>query len=207
MTPDRGQSRKNQGAGGHHIEAFLEMLSAERGAASNTLAAYGRDLTDFYASVRARGQKIQSANADDVRAYMNELSDAGMAASTSARRLSAIRQFYRFLFAEGLRTDDPTGTLASPKQGRRLPSVLGEADVEVLLVTTREQAQKGGSKGQRLVALMEILYATGLRVSELVSLPLNAALGDPRFLAVRGKGGRERLVPLSQPAGKHWLSI
>ncbi len=178
------------------------MLSAERGAAANTLAAYGRDLADFAAAIEAHGTTILGANADHIRAYMTHLSDVRMAASTAARRLSAIRQLYRFLLAENLRTDDPTGTLESPKQGQRLPSVLSEADVEGLLASTQARARKGNAKGLRLVALMEILYATGLRVSELVSLPLNAALGDPRFLMVRGKGGRERLVPLSEPARK-----
>jgi len=183
-----------------HIETFLEMLSAERGAAPNTLAAYRRDLFDFATVATGRGRCLDNVTAEDIRAYMVGLSDAGMAASTAARRLSAIRQLFRFMYAEGVRTDDPSGAIASPKQGRLLPSVLGEKEVGLLLDAARRQADEGSPKGRRLVALMEVLYATGLRVSELVSLPLGAALGDPRFLSVRGKGGRERLVPLGQPA-------
>lgn len=183
-----------------HIDTFLEMLSAERGAAVNTLAAYRRDLNDFSGALSVRGRSLGMATADDVRAYMTGLSSAGMAASTAARRLSAIRQLFRFLYAEGVRGDDPSGAIESPRQSRYLPSVLGEKEVGLLLAAARERAADDAPKGHRLVALMEVLYATGLRVSELVSLPLAAALGDPRFLTVRGKGGRERLVPLSQPA-------
>jgi integrase/recombinase XerD len=186
--------------GAHHIESFLEMLSAERGAAANTLAAYGHDLADFAAFAASRRTTLDTLGAEDIRAYLSGLSAAGMAASTAARRLSAVRQLFRFLLAEGIRDDDPTGTIASPKQGRRLPTVLRESEVDALLDAARAQAADGRAKGLRLVALMEVLYATGLRVSELVSLPLNAVLGDPRFLTVRGKGGRERLVPLSPPA-------
>ena len=131
---------------------------------------------------------------------MARLSDLGMAASTAARRLSAIRQLFRFLYAENLRSDDPTSAVASPKQGRRLPTVLGEGEVDLLLSVAHQMARDGDPKAVRLATLMEVLYATGLRVSELVSLPLSAAQGDPRFLTVRGKGGRERLIPLNQPA-------
>ncbi len=176
------------------------MLSAERGAAHNTLVAYRRDLDDFGAVVASRGRDLETATADDIRAYMAVLSDAGMAASTAARRLSAIRQLYRFLFAENIRTDDPTGAVVSPRRGRRLPKVPTEAEVDLLLATAHRGAADGRPRAVRLVVLMEVLYATGLRVSELVGLPLAAVLGDPRFLTVRGKGGRERLVPLNQPA-------
>ena len=194
------RTKQISGTNSRLVEMFLEMLSAERGAAQNTLAAYRRDLTDFAALVVSRGRDLETASADDIRAYMAGLSDAGMAAATAARRLSAIRQLFRFLFAENMRTDDPAGTVASPRQGRQLPKVLTEAEVELLLATAHRLAAGGQPKAVRLVVLMEVLYATGLRVSELVSLPLAAVLGDPRFLTVRGKGGRERLVPLSQPA-------
>lgn len=188
------------GTNGRLVETFLEMLSAERGAAHNTLVAYRRDLGDFGAVVASRGRDLETATADDIRAYMAVLSDAGMAASTAARRLSAIRQLYRFLFAENIRADDPTGAVVSPRRGRRLPKVPTEAEVDLLLATAHRGAADGRPRAVRLVVLMEVLYATGLRVSELVGLPLAAVLGDPRFLTVRGKGGRERLVPLNQPA-------
>lgn len=188
------------GADARHRETFLEMLSAERGAALNTLDAYRRDLNDFSGHLSARGRSVETAAADDIRTYMTGLSKAGMAASTAARKLSAIRQLFRFLYAEGIRADDPSGAIESPRKNRYLPSILGEKQVERLLDAARGPPGNNAPKALRLVALMEVLYATGLRVTELVSLPLAAALGDPRFLTVRGKGGRERLVPLSQPS-------
>jgi len=181
----------------HHVESFLEMLVAERGAAANTREAYGRDLTDFAGFLARRGRAVHQASAADLRAYLGQLNDAGMAPRTAARRLSTLRQFHRFLFGEGLRADDPTAGLDSPRQGRALPKVLSETEVEALLAAARARP---GAAGARLVALLELLYATGLRVSELVELPAAAAARDPRVLIVTGKGGKERMVPLSEPA-------
>ena len=173
------------------------MLAAERGAAANTQQAYERDLNDFGRFLEARGKAIDRARVEDLRAYLGHLEAAGMAARTAARHLSALRQFHRFLFAEGLRADDPTAAIDSPRQGRSLPKVLNEAEVERLLDAARARP---GAEGARLTALLELLYATGMRVSELVGLPLSAVARDPRVLIIRGKGGKERMVPLSQPA-------
>ncbi len=181
----------------HHVESFLEMLVAERGAAANTREAYGRDLTDFAGFLARRGRAVHQAGAADLRAYLGHLNDAGLAPRTAARRLSTLRQFHRFLFGEGLRADDPTAGLDSPRQGRTLPKVLSETEVEALLAAAHARP---GAAGARLVALLELLYATGLRVSELVALPAAAAARDPRVLIVTGKGGKERMVPLSEPA-------
>lgn len=180
-----------------HIDAFLEMLAAERGAARNTLDAYRRDLRDAAAFLQSREQGLEAATAEDLEAYIEHLSAAGLSARTAARRLSALRQFFRFQHGEGWRADDPTTRLESPRQGRRLPKVLSEAEVDRLLDAARV---KPGPEGLRLVALLELLYATGLRVSELVGLPFSAVARDPEVLLVRGKGGRERLVPIGAPA-------
>jgi len=179
------------------VERFLEMLLAERGASANTIEAYRRDLTDFAATLKARKQTLAGAGSDDIRAYLAELEAAGMAPRTAARRLSAIRQFYRFLFSEGDRTDDPSTIIDSPRQGRPLPKILSEGEVDQLLAAARG---RGGPDGLRLTCLLEILYASGLRVSELVALPLAAVARDPRVLIVRGKGGKERMVPLTEAA-------
>ncbi len=175
-------------------EAFLEMLAAERGAALNTIEAYRRDLTAFTEHL---GRDITTADKEDVRAYLAALAESGMATSTAARRLSALRQFFRFLLGEGVREDDPTSGIDGPRRGRALPKILSEEDVERLLEAARDYP---GPEGVRFVALMEILYATGLRVSELVSLPYPSATPERPFLMIRGKGGRERMVPLSEPA-------
>jgi len=180
-----------------HVENFLEMLVAERGAAVNTVDAYARDLKDFAGFLAPRGRAAHEAGIADLRAYLGQLNDAGMAPRTAARRLSTLRQFHRFLFGEGLRADDPTAGLDSPRQGRSLPKVLSEAEVEALLAAAYARP---GAAGARLVALLELLYATGLRVSELVELPASAAARDPQVLIVRGKGGKERMIPLSEPA-------
>ncbi len=180
-----------------HIEAFLEMLSAERGAAGNTLEAYARDLRDFGHFIARQGQEIMNARAEDLRAYLRSLEQAGMAASTAARRMSSLRQFHKFLYTEGIRPDDPCLGLSGPRPRRALPRTMSERDVERLLEKAREDRTP---EGLRLYCLMEILYATGARVSELVALPLNAVAHDPRFLMITGKGGRERLVPLNQTA-------
>lgn len=178
------------------IESFLEMLSAERGASPNTLEAYSRDLRDL-AGFLGAARPVDEAGTEDIRRYLARQSDSGMAARTLARRLSAIRQFYRFLYAEGLRPDNPATAIDSPRQGRSLPKVLGEAEVEQLLAAARERE---GPDGLRLRALIEVLYATGLRISELVTLPLSAIARDPRVLIVRGKGGKERMIPLGEAA-------
>jgi integrase/recombinase XerD len=185
------------------IEAFLEMLAAERGASDNTLSSYRRDLEDA-ASEIASG--LADATSPDLRAYLNGLAARGFAATSQARRLSALRQFFRFLYAEGLRTDDPTATLDSPKKNRPLPKTLSEAEAGRLLDRAEKEASdpalsdSARADATRLHALVEVLYATGLRVSELVSLPANVALRDERFFVVRGKGGKERLLPLSEKA-------
>ncbi len=188
----------------HHIEAFLEMLSAERGAALNTIDAYRRDLSDFSANISKSGTSFVAATPDDIRHHLGELSDQGLAASSTARKLSAVRQFFKFLYSEGIRSDNPATIIDRPRLNRPLPKTLSVDDVEQLLKHSRIQVEKAAPshklRALRLNCLVEITYATGLRVSELVGLPVTAATSDDRFLFVRGKGGRERLVPLSQPA-------
>ena len=179
------------------VESFLEMLQAERGASRNTLAAYGTDLEHLQAFLARRGQKPAGADGAALRAYLKSLDYLGMTPRTVARRLSVMRQFYRFLLAERLRADDPAGALDSPRLGRPLPKVLTRAEVDRLIAAAQA---KGGADGGRLETLLEILYGTGLRVSELVTLPLVAAERDPTMLMVRGKGSKERQVPLSDPA-------
>jgi integrase/recombinase XerD len=188
------------------LEGFLEMLSAERGAAGNTLESYRRDLEDFAGFLSGRRQSLASADKEAVTRYLSDLTRRGYAASSQARRLSALRQFYRHLFAEGLREDDPTRTVATPKRRAALPKVLGIEEVDRLLAAARAAAEAeapspaAALRALRLHALLEVLYATGLRVSELVSLPLSAALRDERLIAVTGKGNKERLVPLNEAA-------
>ena len=183
------------------IDAFLDMLAAERGAARNTLEAYHRDLEDFRISVG----RLADASTGDIRGYLSGLARRRFAPSSQARRLSALRQVFRFQLAEGNRSDDPTQSSDSPKQGRPLPKTLGTDDVEKLLAAARAQCGKTQSEARRRVALrtlalIELLYATGLRISELCSLPRSAETSDKPFVIVRGKGGRERLVPLSDAA-------
>jgi integrase/recombinase XerD len=180
-----------------HVEAFLEMIVVERGAARNTRHAYKRDLDGFAALAASRGLPIEAADTALVRDYMASLAKAAMAPATASRKLSALRQFFRFLVAEGIRADDPTAGIDSPRRGRPLPKILSEVEVERLLAAARAQP---GWRGVRLVALVELLYATGLRVSELVGLPLGALARERSVVVVRGKGGRERMVPLSPPA-------
>lgn len=173
------------------------MISVERNAAANTHDAYKRDLDDLADALARKGQSVADADAEDLRTYMQRLSGAGFATTTVARRLSAIRQFYRFLCLEGVRSDDPSAALDAPRRGRPLPKILTEDEVDRLLVTVRE---RGDAEGLRLRVLLEILYASGLRVSELVGLPWPALETGQRFLVIRGKGDKERLVPLSEPA-------
>jgi integrase/recombinase XerD len=179
------------------IVLFLDMMAAERGAAKNTLESYERDLLAFSVFMLTRKRPPEDAGVAHIKAYMKSLSESGLASSTIARQISVIRQFFRFLFSDSIRTDDPTSTIGSPKIGRRLPSYLNEDEVERLLDAARDRP---GGEGLRLVALLEVLYATGLRVTELVGMPLRAISRDERFLTVRGKGGKERMVPLSEPS-------
>lgn len=179
------------------LDAFLEMLAAERNASLNTQIAYRRDLGDFAAFLVRRRRRLHEAEAADVRAYLARMERAGLTARTSARRLSALRQFHRFLVAENIRSDDPMSAIDSPRLGRSLPKILGEKEVGALIAAAKS---KPGPEGARLVAFLEVLYAAGLRVSELVGLPLAAISRDGRFLTVRGKGDKERLVPVGEPA-------
>lgn len=182
------------------------MLSAERGAAQNTLDGYARDLNSYSGFLKTRRTVIDRSDSQDIRAYLTFCSDEGLAAASVARRLSAIRQLHKFLFSEGLRQDDPTGPIDAPKQGRTLPKVLSEAEVSALIEAAQSRAnQSEGSDAEklrqaRLYTMLEVLYATGLRVSELVSLPARAVGGEHRFLSVVGKGSKERLVPLTDAA-------
>ncbi len=180
-----------------HVEAFLELMQAERGAALNTVDAYRRDLDDLQGFLARRGLAVAAADTAAIRDWLGEQAASGMAPRTQARRLSCIRQFHHFLFAEGVRSDDPTTTVDSPRLGRPLPKYLSEAEVTALLDAARALE---GEAGVLMTALLETLYATGLRVSELVSLPVAAVARDPSVLVVRGKGGKERMVPLSDPA-------
>lgn len=190
----------------HLTESFLEMLMAERGAAKNTLSAYERDLERYCSFLTDQRTTLDSCTSDHVSKFIQSLASQGLAASTQARQLSCVRQLHKFLFGEGLRADDPSAVVDAPKQGRPLPKVLSVKEVDKMLEHAKQKSElelaKAGKKpnvtAHRLYALLETLYATGLRVSELVSLPLSAAKTDARFLSVVGKGQRERLVPLSE---------
>lgn len=181
------------------ISTFLDAQAAELGAASNTQMAYGRDLKDFVAWLAASGCDLATAERDAIEDYLIHCADQGLAKSTRARRLSAIKQIYRFAFDEGWRTDNPAIQIKGPGRDTRLPKTLDVAEVDKLLDAAR---RTGRSDTDRLrnTCLMEVLYATGMRVTELVSLPVSAARGDPRMLLILGKGGKERMVPLSPPA-------
>jgi len=178
-------------------EAFLEMMSVERAAAKNTLTAYEKDLADASGYLAARKQTLETASAEDIEAWFNDLGRRGLSPATAARRRSSIRQFYRFALTEGWREDDPSRRVDAPKAGRPLPKVLSRADMERLLATA---AEKDGAGGLRLTAIVEVIYASGLRISECLDLPLAALARDPAYLIVRGKGGKERLAPLNDPA-------
>lgn len=199
-------SRRPKASDATLVELFLDMLAAERGAGDNTLSAYRNDLDDLAAHLRAAGVAIVDAGTDDLRGFLKSLDERGFKASSLARRLSAVRQLYRFLYAEGKRTDDPAAVLEGPKRARTLPKVLSIADVDGLLTRARAQAEDAKLpiaqrlRAARLLCLLEVVYATGLRVSELVALPASSAQRDQRMLVVRGKGGKERLVPLNQAA-------
>ncbi|MBX3476029.1 MAG: tyrosine recombinase [Brevundimonas sp.] len=185
------------------IEAFLEMMAVERDASPHTLAAYGRDLADADGAVGG----LMSADAEGLEAWFADLSRRGLSAATAARRRSAVRQFYRFALAESWRADDPSRRLEAPKQGRPLPKVLTREEIEGLLAAA---AARDGAAGPRLLALVELSYASGLRVSELLALKVEAVRRDPAFLIVRGKGGKERLAPLApaaRAAVQAWLAV
>lgn len=189
------------------VDSFLDMLTSERGAALNTRQAYWRDIADFSLWLRADKKKeIVDASCDEIKAYLESLSSkihvkgdnkSKITSRTVARRLSALRQFYRYLVSENIRHDDPTANIDSPKQERTLPKTLTEQEVSHLIETAAKPATADST---RLVCLLEMLYATGLRVSELVGLPMSAIGEDIQFLMVEGKGGHERMVPLTDPA-------
>jgi integrase/recombinase XerD len=186
------------------INLFLDMLAAEQGAGPNTLDAYRRDLTDFSEFLVRSGQSFAGAETQILRDYLADLDGRGFKSSSVARRLSAMRHLFRFLLNERMRSDDPAAILSGPKRGRGLPKVLSIADVDRLLVQakalteTPETSAPQRLRAMRLYCLMEVLYATGLRVSELVALPASAARRDARMIVVRGKGDKERLVPLNE---------
>ena len=189
------------------IATFLDAQAAELDASENTRLAYARDLKDFVGWLTGQGIALDRAAQGDIETYLVSLDNVGLARATRARRLSAIRQFYRFAFEEGLRSDNPAVRIKGPAREKRLPKTLTEDEVDRLLRAARESGRS--SDRLRNTCLMELLYATGMRVSELVSLPVAAARGDPRMLLVRGKGGKERMVPLSPPAREAvvaWLS-
>jgi integrase/recombinase XerD len=185
------------------IHLFLDMLAAEQGAGDNTLDAYRRDLEDFSEFLDRTGQNFTRTGTDVLRDYLSDLDTRGFKSSSVARRLSAMRHLFRFLLNERIRSDDPAAILSGPKRGRGLPKVLSISDVDRMLTRAKELTQADASPQQRLRAmrlhcLLEVLYATGLRVSELVALPLSAARSDARLIVVRGKGNKERLVPLNE---------
>jgi integrase/recombinase XerD len=188
------------------IALFLDMLAAEQGAGDNTIDAYRRDLEDLTAFLTRKRSSFAAATTDDLRNYLADLEARGFKASSTARRLSAFRHLFRFLLGEGLRGDDPAAILSGPKRGRTLPKVLSMQDVDRLLAQAQaaaampELTASQRLRALRLACLLEVLYATGLRVSELVTLPLSAARRDARMIVVRGKGDKERFVPLNDAA-------
>lgn len=182
--------------GAHLIEAFLEMQSAERGAAKNTIEAYRRDLHDFAAAMAKRNVPLDKAAKADIAAHLGTLA-ANASPATQARHLSSIRQYHRFLVSDGVRSDDPSAAIEGPKRSRPLPKTIVESDIGTLIGSAQS---KQGPEGVRLWCIVELLYASGLRVSELVTLPINAISPPRRAILVKGKGGKERLVPLHDQA-------
>jgi integrase/recombinase XerD len=193
-------------SGARQASLFLDMLAAERGASKNTLDAYRRDLDDYLSFLAEAGAQPDSATSATIRGFMASLEERGLKASSAARRLSAVRQFHKFLYVEGYAPADPTAAVSAPKRGRALPKVLSVAEVDRLLQVASEgiahpQATPSDRlRAARMTCLLELLYATGLRVSELMALPKSAAKTRDRFLVVRGKGAKERLVPLTDAA-------
>lgn len=194
-------------SGLHHLEAFLEMLAASRGAAKNTLDAYRRDLLDLAGFLKRRGRSLGETSESDITAYLSLMEKAGLARTTAQRRLSAIRQFAKFLFSENIRRDDPTSKIDAPKRARPLPRTIAEDDMARLLAFARGDDT---ARGIRFRAMLELACGSGLRVSELVGLPLGAAPRTGRMLFITGKGGKERVVPMSQEARAAldaWLAV
>jgi integrase/recombinase XerD len=183
--------------GAEWAEAFLEMMAVERAAARNTLSAYSRDLTDADLFLAGRGRGLTDASAEDVEAYFADLGARGLSPATAARRRAAVRQFYRFVLGEGWREDDPSRRVEAPKKGRPLPKVLSREEMDRLIAAA---AARDGAQGLRFGCMVELAYASGLRISELTALPLAALQRDPAYLIVRGKGGKERLAPLNDAA-------
>ena len=184
-------------SGADWIEAFLEMMAGERASARNTLTAYGKDLADAQAFLKGRGADLSNARPEQIEAYFAALSDRGMSPATAARRRSAVRQFYRFVLGEGWRSDDPSRRVDAPKKGRPLPKVLSRAEVDAIIAAA---GARDGAQGLRLACMVELAYASGLRISELTALPLSVLARDPAYLIVKGKGGKERLAPLNDAA-------
>jgi integrase/recombinase XerD len=199
-------SRNSEPQGRDHrlIERFLEMMSAERGAAGNTLLAYERDLAAYAGFLKAKGKTLGEAASDDIRAYLARLHGEGLKAASAARKLSAIRQFHKFLYGEAVAKDNPAAIIDAPRQMRRLPKMLSHRDAEALIATAERRIGRFEGKARlramRLHCLIELLYATGLRVSELVGLTRRAIAAASQVLTVKGKGGRERIVPIGPKA-------
>jgi integrase/recombinase XerD len=185
------------GQGRDWAGAFLEMMSVERAAAKNTLIAYTRDLADAAGFLAGRGRDLSDATAEDVEAYFTALGARGLSPATASRRRAAVRQFYRFVLGETWRADDPSRRVEAPRKGRSLPKVLSRAEVDRLIAAA---GARDGAGGLRLACMVELAYASGLRISELTSLTLAALARDPAYLIVRGKGGKERLAPLNDVA-------
>lgn len=185
------------GKGADWTGAFLEMMAVERSAAKNTLTAYARDLADAAGFLTGQGKGLDDATAEHVEAYFQALGQRGLSPATAARRRAALRQFYRFVLGEGWRPDDPSRRVDAPKTGRSLPKVLSRVEVEALIAAA---SARDGAAGLRLACMIELLYASGLRISELLALPLAALARDPAYLMVKGKGGKERLAPLNDAA-------
>src|SRR5579863_458422 len=179
------------------VEAFLEMMAVERAAARNTLAAYEKDLVDASTFLADRGRDLTDAGLEDIEAYFLDLGARGLSPATAARRRAAVRGLYRFALGEGWRTDDPSRRIDAPKKGRPLPHVLTRDEIDRLIAAA---GAKDGAAGLRLACMVELLYASGLRISELLALPLAAVVREPAYLIVKGKGGKERLAPLNDPA-------
>jgi integrase/recombinase XerD len=197
------RARRKQASGA--VELFLDMMATERGASGNTLDAYRRDLEDYSGFLASKKRDADAATTADIRAYLAALAKRDLASSSVARRLSAVRQLHRFLYAEGMRKDDPAAVLEGPRRGRPLPKILTVDQVTKLLTTAQDAVREGAKlpeklRASRLLCLLEVLYATGLRVSELIALPATAARAEGDTIIVRGKGGKERLVPLGDAA-------
>ncbi|MDO8379247.1 site-specific tyrosine recombinase XerD [Phenylobacterium sp.] len=178
-------------------EAFLEMMAVERAAAKNTITAYGKDLADASGFLAGRGRDLGDASAEDIEAYFAALGARGLSPATASRRRAAVRQFYRFVLGEGWRNDDPSRRVDAPKRGRPLPKVLSRDEVDRIIAAA---SAKDGAQGLRIGCVVELIYASGLRISELTALPLAALARDPAYLMVTGKGGKDRLAPLNDAA-------